>query len=77
MHIFFLTGSGFVQQSIFTSASYYVAVGNLNSEEVEVRLQSSDLYLYHQLISCSRNVLLAINKDIIQEYLIASITNHR
>ncbi|KAL9374343.1 hypothetical protein Peur_033963 [Populus x canadensis] len=33
-----IQGSGFVQQSIFTSASYYVAVGNLNSEEVEVQL---------------------------------------
>ncbi|KAK1563246.1 hypothetical protein Q3G72_024723 [Acer saccharum] len=31
-------GSGTIHQSIFTSSSYYVAVGNLNSEEVEVQL---------------------------------------
>ncbi|KAG6769589.1 hypothetical protein POTOM_025239 [Populus tomentosa] len=33
-----IQGSGFVQQSILTSASYYIAVGNLNSEKVEVQL---------------------------------------
>ncbi|XP_059667991.1 E3 ubiquitin-protein ligase APD2 [Cornus florida] len=31
-------GSGTIQQDIVTSSSYYVAVGNLNSEEVEVQL---------------------------------------
>ncbi|KAK4834445.1 hypothetical protein QYF36_022809 [Acer negundo] len=31
-------GSGTIHQNIFTSSSYYVAVGNLNSEEVEVQL---------------------------------------
>ncbi|KAK3226137.1 hypothetical protein Dsin_005999 [Dipteronia sinensis] len=31
-------GSGTIHQSISTSSSYYVAVGNLNSEEVEVQL---------------------------------------
>ncbi|KAL5740401.1 hypothetical protein ACOSP7_029284 [Xanthoceras sorbifolium] len=31
-------GSGTIHQDIFTSSSYYVAVGNLNSEEVEVQL---------------------------------------
>ncbi|CAL5422760.1 unnamed protein product [Camellia sinensis] len=33
-----INGSGIIQQDIWTSASYYVAVGNLNSEEVEVQL---------------------------------------
>ncbi|KAI7999112.1 E3 ubiquitin-protein ligase APD2 [Camellia lanceoleosa] len=33
-----INGSGIIQQDILTSASYYVAVGNLNSEEVEVQL---------------------------------------
>nr|TKS13369.1 hypothetical protein D5086_0000056820 [Populus alba] len=33
-----IQASGFVQQSILTSASYYIAVGNLNSEKVEVQL---------------------------------------
>ncbi|KAG6771672.1 hypothetical protein POTOM_023054 [Populus tomentosa] len=33
-----IQGSGFVQQSILTSASYYIAMGNLNSEKVEVQL---------------------------------------
>ncbi|KAI5584547.1 hypothetical protein BDE02_06G088800 [Populus trichocarpa] len=33
-----IQGSGFVQQSILTSASYHIAVGNLNSEKVEVQL---------------------------------------
>ncbi|XP_011019119.1 PREDICTED: uncharacterized protein LOC105121941 isoform X2 [Populus euphratica] len=33
-----IQGSGFVQQSILTSASYYIAVGNLNSGKVEVQL---------------------------------------
>ncbi|XAR50838.1 Ubiquitin--protein ligase [Bertholletia excelsa] len=31
-------GSGMIQQKIFRSTSYYVAVGNLNSEEVKVQL---------------------------------------
>ncbi|KAH7514628.1 hypothetical protein FEM48_Zijuj11G0109500 [Ziziphus jujuba var. spinosa] len=31
-------GSGIIQQDIFKSSSYYVAVGNLNSERVEVQL---------------------------------------
>ncbi|KAJ4704440.1 RING/U-box superfamily protein [Melia azedarach] len=31
-------GSGVIHQDIFTSSSYYVALGNLNSEEVEVQL---------------------------------------
>uniref|UniRef100_A0A6N2KJ53 RING-type domain-containing protein n=1 Tax=Salix viminalis TaxID=40686 RepID=A0A6N2KJ53_SALVM len=33
-----IQGSGFVQQGIFKSASYYIAVGNLNSEKIEVQL---------------------------------------
>ncbi|KAL7195051.1 hypothetical protein ACSBR1_035298 [Camellia fascicularis] len=33
-----INGSGIIQQDILTSSSYYVAVGNLNSEEVEVQL---------------------------------------
>ncbi|KAL9361947.1 hypothetical protein Peur_044732 [Populus x canadensis] len=33
-----IQGSGFVQQSILTSASYHIALGNLNSEKVEVQL---------------------------------------
>ncbi|XP_043726029.1 E3 ubiquitin-protein ligase APD2-like isoform X2 [Telopea speciosissima] len=31
-------GSGMIQQKIFKSSDYYVAIGNLNSEEVEVQL---------------------------------------
>ncbi|KAK9280355.1 hypothetical protein L1049_014044 [Liquidambar formosana] len=31
-------GSGKIQQEIFTSSNYYIAVGNLNSEDVEVQL---------------------------------------
>ncbi|XP_042514818.1 E3 ubiquitin-protein ligase APD2-like isoform X2 [Macadamia integrifolia] len=31
-------GNGVIQQKIFTSSDYYVAIGNLNSEEVEVQL---------------------------------------
>ena len=33
---YFLTGNGTVQQNIYTSSSYYIAVGNTNLEEVEV-----------------------------------------
>uniref|UniRef100_A0A5B6ZBZ8 E3 ubiquitin-protein ligase APD1-4 N-terminal domain-containing protein n=1 Tax=Davidia involucrata TaxID=16924 RepID=A0A5B6ZBZ8_DAVIN len=33
-----ICGSGMIQQDILKSSSYYVAVGNLNSEEVEVQL---------------------------------------
>ncbi|KAJ4979400.1 hypothetical protein NE237_010180 [Protea cynaroides] len=34
-------GNGVIQQKIFKSSNYYVAVGNLNSEEVEVQLNLS------------------------------------
>lgn len=30
-----------IHQDIFTSSSYYVALGNLNSEEVEVNIPSN------------------------------------
>ncbi|KAH9736530.1 E3 ubiquitin-protein ligase APD2 [Citrus sinensis] len=33
-----IQGSGVIHQHIFTSSSYYVGLGNLNSEEVEVQL---------------------------------------
>ncbi|KAJ0089241.1 hypothetical protein Patl1_31340 [Pistacia atlantica] len=33
-----IRGSGVIHQYIYSSSSYYVAVGNLNSEEVEVQL---------------------------------------
>lgn len=36
-HISFsFTGCGMIQQDIFTSSAYYVALGNLNSELMEV-----------------------------------------
>ncbi|XVF55090.1 hypothetical protein PTKIN_Ptkin06aG0008700 [Pterospermum kingtungense] len=31
-------GSGMIEQEIYTSSSYYIALGNLNSEDVEVEL---------------------------------------
>lgn len=77
MEFVFFAGSGFVQQSILTSASYYIAVGNLNSEKVEVICKLLDLFMYNQLVSSCRNVPQAINKDLIHKYLISSITIHR
>lgn len=32
----FFTGSGMIEQDISKSSSYYVSVGNLNTEDVEV-----------------------------------------
>ncbi|KAL7248548.1 hypothetical protein ACSBR2_003310 [Camellia fascicularis] len=41
-------GSGIIQQDIFQSSTYYVAVGNLNQEEVEVQLNISlKAFLYN------------------------------
>lgn len=34
----FLSGSGVISQDTVISSSYYVSVGNLNSEDVEVNL---------------------------------------
>lgn len=43
-------GSGMITQDIYKSASYYVAVGNLNTEEVEVILQTCNLFYYNLLV---------------------------
>ena len=32
----FLVGSGMIEQDIYRSSSYYIALGNMNSEDVEV-----------------------------------------
>lgn len=37
-------GSGMITQDISRSSTYYVAVGNLNTEEVEVILQKIELF---------------------------------
>jgi hypothetical protein len=43
-------GSGMITQDISRSSTYYVAVGNLNTEEVEVILQKIELF-YHNLLA--------------------------
>ncbi|KAK7844265.1 putative e3 ubiquitin-protein ligase xbat35 [Quercus suber] len=43
-----ISGSGMITQDIYVSSSYYVAVGNLNTEEVEVQLNLRvKAYLYN------------------------------
>lgn len=39
------TGSGKIQQEISESSTYYIAVGNLNSQEVEVICQKFHFYI--------------------------------
>lgn len=43
-------GSGMITQDISRSSTYYVAVGNLNTEEVEVILQKIELFYYSLLV---------------------------
>lgn len=54
-----LKGSGKIQQKISKSSNYYIAVGNLNSREVEVISQKNFIYfschmiLSTKVISCT------------------------
>lgn len=51
------TGSGKIQQEISESSTYYIAVGNLNSHEVEVICQKFHFYIllveFYQLCNLS------------------------
>ena len=50
-------GSGMITQDIYTSSSYYVAVGNLNTEEVEVILQIFNILYYNLLVWYGSNLI--------------------
>lgn len=46
-----MAGSGKIQQQIPKSSNYYIAVGNLNSEEVEVIIQMFTARYHYKIIS--------------------------
>ncbi|KAI8559636.1 hypothetical protein RHMOL_Rhmol04G0188800 [Rhododendron molle] len=52
-------GSGVIQQDISWSSSYYVAVGNMNSEEVEVQLNLTVTSLLYNTTSAYYNCAVA------------------
>ncbi|KAF7146282.1 hypothetical protein RHSIM_Rhsim04G0128400 [Rhododendron simsii] len=52
-------GSGLIQQDISWSSSYYVAVGNMNSEEVEVQLNLTVTSLLYNTTSAYYNCAVA------------------
>jgi hypothetical protein len=46
-----MAGSGKIQQKIQKSSNYYIAVGNLNSEDVEVIIQMLTAHYHYTIIS--------------------------
>ncbi|KAL5721528.1 hypothetical protein ACHQM5_005165 [Ranunculus cassubicifolius] len=68
----YIYGSGMIQQKITQSAYYYVALGNLNSEEVKAKLNFSigaTLYnTFHLYCWCS--IASFTISDIIMNYVL-------